>query len=126
MDKDDRGITITANVWLNAFKMMQKRKMISKQLRLRHIVLFCFRIDVERDVECPLDRELIRNIVRMVRLTPGTEKMIENLSDVRNPKPSEVKFWIKRNEDVAMDLESLTENYLEMMLLKGGREYIDL
>ncbi len=117
-EKDGVIESVTFNPWLEAFLLMQKRKIVPKVLRLRQVVLFCFRIDVEKSVESVCDREIIRNIIGLVKYTPGTSMFVEILSLKDIPKPSEVKKWKERNETAATELEQLTESYMKKVMDK--------
>ena len=90
----------------------------TESFRTSTVVLFCFRIDVDKDIVSPCDREIIINIIGLVKHTPGSSMLFEILSSTEVPKPSEIKSWKQRNEIAAVELEQLVESYMKSVMIK--------
>lgn len=109
MEKDANFLNINANIWLNAFKILEERNDVlpNYNFRLYQILLFCFRVDVDRDLKYPCDQKTVKAVRYIVSLIPNTntKNLIDILSDKRIPKPKEILKWKQMNIDAALKLE---------------------
>lgn len=106
------------NPWLSAFISMQRLEIAPQALRIREVALFCFRFDVDMYVESPCDRQIIKDVMNLIRLTPGSKEYIDDLSSIEVPYPSEVLKWKERNEKRSTELEKLCKEYMTAILIK--------
>jgi hypothetical protein len=108
---------VTFNPWIEAMKNCLHNGESFSTMKLYQILLFCFRIDINRDIENEHDREHMKNTIDLVKHTPGASHFVDILSLNIIPKFEDISDWRLKNYQAAKKLEVITVEYFKMTIL---------
>jgi hypothetical protein len=104
------------NPWQQGFRKIREAGVNINQMSISQLTLYCFRIDLEKEISSSEEVEIVKEVMQVLVLTPNTHDLIRVLKSRYVPTPKEFKSWYLQNEMAAHELEDIGVFHFTKML----------